>query len=205
MKTTALKVQERTDMGKRFTKALRKENKVPGVVYDNSAAKHIVIDAKEVRKAIYTADTYIVQLDIEGTQQDAIIREVQFHPVTEKILHIDFLRVSDKPVEVMLPIRMVGTPVGVIDGGKLTTKLRKVKVKGVPASLPDSVEIDVSPLKLGSSLKVEDIKSEGLVIVTDASTAVAGVEVPRSLRGVDGEGEEEGEGEEAEAEEGAEE
>jgi large subunit ribosomal protein L25 len=184
MKTTQLKAQARADLGKRFTKQLRKSDQVPGVIYDNSAVTHIVLDQKELAKAVYTAETYIVQLDIEGTRQDAIIREIQFHPVTERMLHIDFLSIAgNREVDVMLPIHLVGTPVGVAKGGKLTVKLRKLKVKGVPSKLPDYVEVDVSGLGLGATIKVGDIKNDVLTIMSPASTALASVEIPRSLRG----------------------
>lgn len=185
MKTTQLKAQARADMGKRFNKQLRKTDKVPGVIYDKSAVTHITLDDKELRKVVYTPETYIVQLDIEGTKQDAIIREIQFHPVTEKMLHIDFLSVEGgREVDVNLPVHLVGTPVGVAKGGKLTTKLRKVKVKGVPANLPDFVEVDVTKLELGATIKVGDIKNDTLTILSSPSAALASVEIPRSLRGV---------------------
>ena len=185
MKTTQLKAEARTDLGKRFTKQLRNAEKVPGVIYDNSAVTHIVLDAKELRKAVYTPETYIVQLDVEGTPQDAIIREIQFHPVTERMLHVDFLSISgDREVDVMLPINLVGTPIGVAKGGKLVTKLRKLKVKGIPSKLPDFVEVDVSRLGLGGTIKVGEIKNDALTILSPASAALASVEIPRSLRGV---------------------
>lgn len=184
MKTTQLKAQARADMGKRFTKQLRKAEKVPGVIYDNSAVTHIVLDHKELTKAVYTADTYIIQLDVEGTQQDAIIREIQFHPITEKMLHVDFLSIAgDREVDVMLPVQLVGTPAGVVKGGKMAVKLRKIKVKGIPSKLPDYVEVDVSRLGLGETIKVGDIKNDKLTILSASSAALASVEIPRSLRG----------------------
>ncbi len=184
MKTTQLKAEARANLGKRYTKQLRNSEKVPGVIYDNSAATHIILDDKELRKAVYTPETYIIELDIEGTKQDAIIRDIQFHPVTERMLHVDFLSISgDREVEVMLPIRLVGTPVGVAKGGKLTTKLRKLKVRGVPAQLPDHVAVDVSRLGLGGTIKVGEIKMDTLKIISPASAALASVEIPRSLRG----------------------
>ena len=204
MKTTELKAHSRTDLGKSVTRKIRKEGKVPGVVYDNSNAIHIVFDYQAVKPALYTPDTYIIKLDLDGQTHDTIIREAQFHPVTEKILHVDFLKVSeDKEVILTLPIKLVGTPDGVRQGGKLVTKLRKIKVKGIPAQLPEFVEVDVNGLKLGTTIKVGDASIEGLNIITSPSAAVASVEIPRALKsagvGEDGEEGEGGESEEGEA------
>ena len=139
-----------------------------------------------------------------GNKADTIVREAQYHPVTEKILHVDFLEVSnDKPIILTLPVNLVGAPVGVTQGGKLVTKLRKIKVKGIPAELPEKVDIDVSELELGQTIKISDANIEGLHIITNASTGVASVEIPRALRsaGAGEEGEEGDIAEETEAEE----
>ena len=201
MKTTELKAFVREDTSKRETKSLRRAGKVPGVIYDNNTAKHIFIDAKEARKIIYTPDTYIVKLDLDGAVSDAIVRETQFHPVKEHLIHIDFMKVSDeKPMEVTLPLKMAGTPVGVAVGGKLVVKLRKIKVKGIPSKLPEYIEVNVSELELGSTIKVNNIQVGDIQVMTPSSSAVASVEIPRSLRsaqdGVEGD---EGATEEAEA------
>ncbi|RMG19797.1 MAG: 50S ribosomal protein L25, partial [Bacteroidetes bacterium] len=109
MKTTELNASLREETGKRVTKALRKAGKIPGVIYDNSAVKHIYVDAKEARKIVYTPDTHIVKLNVDGEVVDTIVREMQFHPVKEYVEHIDFLRVTDeRPVEVVLPVRLIG-------------------------------------------------------------------------------------------------
>ncbi len=206
MKTTELNAFVREETGKRSNKNLRKEGKVPAVIYDNSVASHIYVDAKEMRKVIYTPDTYIVTLSVDGNAINVIIRETQFHPVKEYLQHVDFLRISeDKAVEVVLPIKMVGTPVGVGTGGKLTIKLRKVKVKGIPAKLPEYIEIDVSGLELGSTIKLDEVDFGEIKVVTPISTAVASVEIPRSLRSAQDEQGEEGEGGEGETEAEAEE
>ena len=206
MKTTELKAYSRTDLGKSVTKKIRKEGKVPGVVYDNSNAIHIVVDYQAVKPALFTKDTYIVKLDLDGEAHDTIIREAQFHPVTEKILHVDFLKVSDdKEVILTLPIKLSGTPKGVRSGGKLVTKLRKIKVKGIPSQLPEFVEIDVSDLKLGTTIKIGDAHIEGLNVITSSSAAIASVEIPRALKSAGGVDEDEEEGGDAEAEAPAEE
>lgn len=183
MKTTELKAFVRDETGKKNTKALRKDGKVPAVIYDNSAVTHIYIDAKASRKIVYTPDTYIVKLDVDGKVVDTVIREMQFHPVKDYLEHVEFLRVSDeKEVEVVLPIKMVGTPKGVTVGGKLTVKLRRIKVKGIPSQLPENLEVDVRNLEMGGTIKIEDVDFGDIKIMTSSSAAIASVEVPRTLR-----------------------
>ncbi|MEM9934290.1 MAG: 50S ribosomal protein L25 [Bacteroidota bacterium] len=183
MKTTDLTVFPRTEIGKRHTKSLRKEGKVPAVIYHNSEAEHITVDAKEVRPAVYTPETFIVKLNLDGKVMDTVIRGIDFHPVTEKIEHIEFLQVSDdKPVVVTLPLELTGSPKGVTVGGKLLIKQRKIKVKGIPSKLPARISLDVSDLELGGTVKVSAIEGGDFLIMTSPSAAVASVEIPRSLR-----------------------
>ncbi|MEM8901098.1 MAG: 50S ribosomal protein L25 [Bacteroidota bacterium] len=183
MKTTDLNVFPRTDIGKRHTKTLRREGKVPAVIYRNSEVDHITVDAKEVRPAVYTAETYIVKLNMDGKVTNTVIRGIDFHPVTEKIEHIEFLQVSDdKPVVLTLPLELTGTPKGVITGGKLLIKQRKIKVKGFASKLPERITLDVSQLELGDTVKVSSIEAGDFQIMTSPSAAVASVEIPRSLR-----------------------
>ncbi|MEM7374793.1 MAG: 50S ribosomal protein L25 [Bacteroidota bacterium] len=204
MKTIALQATVRNHTGKRDTKAIRNSGRVPGVVYDDSKATHIHLDYKETQKVLYTKDTYVVTLNMDaGDPVEAIVREAQFHPVKEQILHIDFLRVTgEKPVVVELPVKLVGTPKGVAQGGKLTIKLRKIKVKGIVSELPEELEVDVTNLDLGGTVKVGQADFGEIEVVTPASSAVASVEIPRALRSAEAEdGEGEGEGEAAVASE----
>ncbi|MEO0899370.1 MAG: 50S ribosomal protein L25 [Bacteroidota bacterium] len=183
MKNIALQVEKREGTGKRVTKDIRSTGKVPGVIYDNSKATHITVDAQEVRKAIYTEDTYIINLDIEGEKQDVIIRDTDFHPVTERLMHIEFLRVTEeKPVTLSLPIKLTGTAAGVVKGGKLAIKLRRLSVKGIPSKLPEKIEVDVTPLELGETIKVMDANIQGVQVMTSSSAAIASVVIPRALR-----------------------
>ncbi len=183
MKTTSLKAKKREELGKRYTKVMRRQGIVPAVVYGEGSADHIAVNTRDLKTSVFTSDTYIVNLDIEGEKVDTIIREIQFHPVKDSIEHIDFMKVSnDKPVILTLPVNMVGTPKGVTVGGRLITKLRKIKVRGVPSQLPSTINIDVSDLELGGTIKIKDANITGIDIVTPESTAVASVEIPRSLR-----------------------
>ncbi|MEO1447952.1 MAG: 50S ribosomal protein L25 [Bacteroidota bacterium] len=183
MKSIELTAALRDNTGKRDTKAIRVAGKVPGVVYANSEATHITIDHKELERALYTAETYIVKLSVDGKVHDTIVRHADYHPVTEVIQHVEFLKVTDdKAVALTLPVNLTGTPVGVSKGGKLAIKLRKIKVKGVPAQLPDRIDVDVSGVELGGTVKVGNAGIEGMHVLTSPSAAIASVIIPRSLR-----------------------
>lgn len=156
---------------------------IPAVIYNNSEVTHVLLPEDEARKVIYTPEVYIASIEMGDTAVNTIVRDAQFHPVTEKILDMEFLAVTDKkPVVLTLPVRLTGSPVGVTKGGKLALKLRKIKVKGIPAHLPDAVIVDVSKLDLGGTIKVGEAGIEGLDVVTSSSSAIATVEIPRSLR-----------------------
>ena len=195
MKTTDLIANKREDLGKKGTRTLREDGKIPAVVYDNGKATHISLDYKASKHAVFTPDTYIIKLDIEGGEKiDTLIHEVQYHPTKDTIEHLELLRISpDKEVELNLPVKLVGTPAGVIKGGKMMTNLRKIKVRGVPEKLPEYVEIDVTNLELGFTIKVQDANIEGLEVLTSPTAAVASVEIPRSLRSAQAGKSEEGE------------
>jgi large subunit ribosomal protein L25 len=209
MKSTEIKAHLRPDTGKASSKHMRRAGNVPGVIYKKDKATHVYFDYKELKTVLYTPETYIVKLDIDGEKVNTVVRDADYHPVTERILHVEMLNITDEaPVIISLPVSLVGKPAGVGQGGKLLTKLRKIKVKGIPSELPDKVEIDVSGLKLGETIKIGDAKIQGLTIVTPATAGVASVEIPRALRsagavGEDGELLEEGEEGEGEAGEAA--
>jgi large subunit ribosomal protein L25 len=183
MKTIELKATARPELGKRNAKDLRKGGMVPGVVYHDAEVKHIQIEGREVKRALFTPETFLIKLDVEGEAVDAIVREAQFHPVHDHLLHIDFIQVrTDRPVVLTLPIRLVGVPVGVTKGGKLATKLRKIKLKGVPSEMPQFIEVDVKDLELGQTRKVGDLQLDNFQVLTSPSATIAAVEIPRSLR-----------------------
>jgi large subunit ribosomal protein L25 len=183
MKTIEMSASARPTVGKRNAKDLRKEGKVPGVIYHNAEAKHIELEAREAKRALFTRETFLVKLEVGGETVDTIVRESQFHPVHDQLLHIDFLQVTgDKPVVLTLPLTLKGVPLGVTKGGKLSTKLRKLKVKGIPSQFPPQIEVNVADLDLGQTRKVSELDLEGLEILTSPSASIAAVEIPRSLR-----------------------
>ena len=173
MKTLQLKAVKRAEFGKKAAKAFRREGLVPCMIYGGGEEIAFTVDAKEVKPLIYTPNSYIVELDIDGKVEKAVMREVQFHPVREQILHIDFYRVQEgKPVAIAVPVRLSGTAEGVKIGGKLALSARKLTVKALLDKLPDEVVVDVTPLKVGQTIFVGDLKIDGVSFVTSANAAV---------------------------------
>lgn len=183
MKTIAITGESRKDTGKAAVKKVRMADKVPGTIYGLGEPQNVAVDYNTIGKAIYTPDSFIIDLDVEGEVSRTIIREAQFHPVTDKILHVDFLRVDDEhPVEVRLPIKLVGTSKGVLAGGKLVPMLRRIKVRGIVSQLPDAVEINISNLELGNTITVGQANTGDLNITTPPSAGVAIIEIPRAVK-----------------------
>lgn len=183
MKTIQINGTARNDFGKKYAKAARREGQVPCVVYGGGEELTFSVDAKELKQLIYTPNSYIVELNIDGKVVDAVMREVQFHPVREEILHVDFYRVQEgKPVAVTVPVRLTGNAEGVKIGGKLALSARKLTVKGLVANIPDEIVVDVTPLKVGQTIFVGDLAVENLTFVTPATTAVCAVRVTRASR-----------------------
>ncbi|MDX5347207.1 MAG: 50S ribosomal protein L25/general stress protein Ctc [Hymenobacteraceae bacterium] len=183
MKTLEIIGFKRANLGKTEAKRLREESYVPGVLYGGEEQVHFYAPAILFRELIYTPEVHEVDLNIEGTHYRAILQDIQFHPVNEMILHADFLQLHEgKPVKIEVPVKMVGNSPGVMAGGKLVTKLRKLKVKALPANLPDFVEVDISGLELGKSIKVSKVKAENFEILTNPLAPVATVTIPRALK-----------------------
>ena len=174
MKTLEVKAVKRAEFGKKAAKAFRREGLIPCVIYGGSEEIAFTVDAKEIKPLIYTPNSYIVELNFDGKIEKAVMREVQFHPVREQILHIDFYRVQEgKPVAISIPVRLSGTAEGVKIGGKLALSARKLMVKAV---------VDVTPLQVGQTIFVGDLKQENVTFVTPATTAVCAVRVTRASR-----------------------
>lgn len=183
MKTIQINGTVRNDFGKKFAKAVRREGLVPCVVYGGDKEVAFTVDAKELKQLIYTPNSYIVEINIDGKIETAVMREVQYHPVREQVLHVDFYRVQEgKPVAVTVPVRLTGNAEGVKVGGKLALSARKLVVKGLVANIPDEIVVDVTPLKVGQTIFVGDLNVENLTFVTPATTAVCAVRVTRASR-----------------------
>ncbi|HBT84977.1 MAG TPA: 50S ribosomal protein L25 [Porphyromonadaceae bacterium] len=186
MKTFELKGEIRKDFGKKAARSYRSEGLIPCVVYGGHGAENVdfVIKQGDVRNLIYTPEVFLVNLDLGEKKMQAILKEVQFHPVKEQILHIDFLHVfEDKPVVIEIPVRLKGLAAGVKAGGKLSLDLRKLKVKGLAANLPEELVINVEKLVLGKSIQVGDLKFEGLELLNAKNAVVCRVQLTRAARG----------------------
>ncbi len=184
MKTLQLNAVKRAEYGKKAAKAFRREGMVPCVIYGGGEEVAFAVSAKDLKPLIYSPNSYVVELNIDGKVEKAVMREVQFHPVREQILHIDFYRVQEgKPVAIAVPVRLSGNAEGVKVGGKLALSARKLVVKALEEHLPDELVVDVTPLKVGQTIFVGDLQFENITFVTPATTAVCAVRVTRASRG----------------------
>ena len=184
MKSFDLKGTARTEVGKKSTNELRKNNGIPCVLYGiEKEAKAFAVTTDAVRKLVYTPDIHFVNLTIDGVECKAVLKDIQFHPVKDTILHMDFLQiVEDKAIVMEVPTVLTGLAAGVKLGGKLQQAIRKIKVKAVYANIPEKLTVDVTELALGKSIKVGDLSFEGLELVTPAQTVVCSVAATRASR-----------------------
>jgi large subunit ribosomal protein L25 len=182
MKTMELKGSARETLGTKDAKKLRQAGRVPGVLYTGAENIHFYIDEIPLGKAIYTPETYRIKLDISGKGYDTVIKDIQFHPITDKITHIDFIQLyEDKAAEITLPVIVTGSAEGVKAGGRLVIGRRNLKVRALPKHLPESIILNVDALKIGDSIKVEDIQISGLALVEAPNVVVVAVKTARAV------------------------
>jgi large subunit ribosomal protein L25 len=183
MKSVALFGYTRTEVGKVSTKALRTEGKVPCVMYGGGNHIHFTVYEPDFKLLVYTPNTYKVKLDIDGKTYKCILKDISFHPVNDSILHADFLEIEDnKPVEIGVPVKLVGNSVGVRAGGKLVVKSKKLRVKALPMLLPDFIEINIDNLEIGKSIKVGDLaRIENLTLLDSPNNPVVSVVTTRAV------------------------
>lgn len=199
MKSITIKGSKRESVGKAATKALRNAEKVPCVLYGGDKPLHFSADEISFKNLVYTPNVYTATIELEGTKYHAILQDIQFHPVTDKILHVDFYQLfDDKMVTMNIPVRLVGNSPGVLNGGSLRFPMRKLHVRALPADLPDFINADISKLKIGSKLYVTELENEKFTILHPENTVVVQVRTARSAVLT-----EEEEGEEETTEEGA--
>lgn len=180
----ALHGQPRSGLGKKSSKALRNDGRIPCVLYGENTLVHFSVAPLDVRGLIYTPDFKIIELHLEGKTYRSILKDYQLDPLTDQVRHIDLMKLTDgQMIKVELPIRFRGTSPGVKIGGKLQQNLRRAKVKTLPENLVDELLIDISKLELGQSIRVRDLDvAEGIEIMNNPSIPVATVEIPRALR-----------------------
>ncbi|MAY84307.1 MAG: 50S ribosomal protein L25 [Flavobacteriales bacterium] len=211
MKSVEIKASLREDAGsKSQLNALRKEGQIPAVIYGGKENVNFSVDEGEFTKIINTPDIHLVDLNFGKSSTKAVIREVQFHPVTDDPIHIDFMEVfDDKPIIIGVPVKFVGKSIGVLNGGKRREKLRKLVIKALPKDVPSEIEVDISNLRIGHGIKVEEIELENAefmdhpkAVVVAVKTARAAIEeiIDEDEEGEEGEEGAEGEGGEATAE-----
>ncbi len=183
MKTIAISGSPRENVGKRDAKELRYEGKVPAVLYGGTEQQHFAVVATDLKEAIYTPEANFLEIDINGTKTKAIIKELQFHPLTDLLLHVDFLQLFDEKEIVMeIPIKLVGTSPGVKMGGKLVQKLRKLRVKALPANMPQSVEVSIAKLEVGNLFRVRDLQKGDYVVTNTPEDTIVSVTMSRALK-----------------------
>ncbi len=201
MNTFTLEGDRRDTTGGKASRALRREGRVPCVLYGGDENIHFHVSQMQVRDLVYSPNFYKVNLSVDGVSKEVILKDLQFNPVSDRLEHLDFLELSEnRPVVVEIPIEFTGQAAGVKEGGKLIPKLRRLKVKALPANLIDKVEVDVTDLVLGKSIKVNVIELEDIEIMTSLNIPIASVEIPRALRSEQSAEEEAAEAEAAAAE-----
>lgn len=177
-------VRQADQLGKKATKALRREELVPVVLYGGSETKHLVVKADDLNKLIYTPEIYLIELDVEGKQHKAVLKAVQFHPVSDKTLHADLYEVSEeKPIVMRVPVILEGHAIGVRAGGKLVREKRTLRVRAIYDKIPENLVIDVNNLKLGKTIQVHELSFEALELVDAPQAVVCGVKLTRAARG----------------------
>jgi large subunit ribosomal protein L25 len=188
MKYIDLKGTVRENIGKNGSRKIREDEKIPCILYGENTTVYFSVVDKELKEVIYTPNVYLVNLDIDGKKYEAKIQDIQFHPVSDSPIHIDFLKISsDKKITVELPIRVEGNSVGVREGGKLAQSLRKLKVKGFVKDLPEEILVDITSLGLGKSLRVGDISLDKVEVLSIKSNPVVSIKATRQSRNAEAE------------------
>jgi large subunit ribosomal protein L25 len=183
MKTIAISGSPRENVGKRDAKELRYEGKVPAVLYGGKEQQHFAVVIADLRDVIYTPDVNFVEIEVNGTKTKAIVKDTQFHPLTDILMHIDFLQLFDEKEIVMeIPVKLAGTSPGVKMGGKLIQKLRKLRVKALPADMPQNVEVSIEKLDVGSLVRVRDLKGDKYAITNTPEDTIVSVAMSRALK-----------------------
>ncbi len=201
MKLLEIKCSLREKTGKKDSKKMRKQGNVPCVLYGGDENVHFTAPENDFRHLVYTPHVYLMKLDIDGKVYDAVLQDIQFHPVTDKILHIDFYQVyEDRPVSVSIPVQLNGVPEGVKQGGKLALEARNLRARALPADLPELLEVDVTGIGLGKSVKVGELDFKGIELLDSENLVIASVKLTRAARGITDEDEDESEDQVAEAE-----
>ncbi|MEG0796699.1 MAG: 50S ribosomal protein L25/general stress protein Ctc [Odoribacter sp.] len=183
MQIFELQGELRSDLGKKATNALRAEAKVPCVLYGGGENIHFSVIEKDLQKLLYTPIVYMVKLNVGEKSYNAVMREIQFHPVSDRVLHMDFYQICDeKPVIMEVPVKLQGFAEGVQAGGKLSLVVRKLKVKALPTNMPGELILDVTNLGLGKTIKVKDLSYENFAVVNPKEVVIAQIKLTRAAK-----------------------
>ncbi len=181
MKSITIQGTKRESVGKKSTKALRDAELVPCVVYGGKEPLNFSAEEKSFKGLVYTPEAHTVSIEVDGQTIPAVLQDIQFHPLTDKILHADFYQLSDdKPVIMEVPVRITGRAKGVVSGGVLRQTYRKLKVKAIPANLPDEIVVDVTPLRIGNKFYVEALKNDSYTFMHPDNAVIAAVKMSRN-------------------------
>jgi large subunit ribosomal protein L25 len=182
MKSVSLSGSPRAGVGKKDAAALRKSGNVPCVIYGGKEQVHFTAKELDLSKIIWSSDAYEVKLNVGGKDHRAIVQDIQFHPVNDRLVHVDFLEISDeKKVKFNIPVKLNGAAEGVKKGGRLIQNFRKLAVLGFPKHLPDAIDINIDNLNIGDGVRVRELKAEGLTFLDNASSYVVSVQVTRNV------------------------
>jgi len=180
MKTVSMSGALRAHVGKKDAKKNRREGKVPCVLYGGKEQVHFTMEVSDFKQIIFTPEVYILKINIEGKEYTAVLQDIQYHPVTDRILHADFLEViKGKPVVIGVPLKFTGVAPGILKGGKLRKKIRKLTVRGMLDDLPDFIEISINKLDLNDNVKVKDVTYPNLEFLDTPTSEIVGVKTGR--------------------------
>ncbi len=183
MKSVSLNGIARVHLGKKFSKDLRKNGNIPCVIYSKGKEPvHICVKNNELRKVIYNPSTFILEIKVEDKNYNTIIRDAQFHPLNENILHVDFLELSENErVSLEIPVKITGNSIGVRNGGQLNLVMRKLLIRSFPKNLPDTIDIDITQLKIGQSVRIIDLENESYEFIQPESAVIVSVKTARNV------------------------
>lgn len=184
MNSVAISSKERSEVGTKHSNLYRRAGSIPAVIYGNGDPQHILVDLSEVRHVIYTPDFKLAEITVGDKKVKTLVKDVQYHPTSDEILHIDFLTITEgTPVKVDVPVKFSGVSPGVKAGGKLIQQIRKLKIKTTPDKLIDEITVDISHLELGQVLRVKSVPmTEGVEVLVNSATPIAYIEIPRALK-----------------------
>ncbi|MEI8202830.1 MAG: 50S ribosomal protein L25/general stress protein Ctc [Bacteroidota bacterium] len=182
MKTVSMSGSLRENVGKRDAKMQRKAGKIPCVLYGGDDQLHFVVDERSIEKILFTPEVCTLSINIEGKEHLSILKDIQYHPVNDKVLHVDFFAINEtKPVIISVPIKLTGTAPGILKGGKLIKKFRKLKIKALLNQLPDEIVISIDNMDVGDSIKVADLSREHIEFLDNPSSVIISIALTRAV------------------------